>query len=282
MRELDDYLSKVKNLPPAPRILPELLLLLQEEDVDASRVVSLIGYDPGLTANVLQLCNSAYFGLATPAEDLQEAVTQLGFNQVFQLVAAVIGARNLAPPQKGYGIDRGELWRHSVTSAVAAQLVAQEQGGPDTIVYTAALLHDIGKIILSDALEYVYGRLMTEIQENQQPLVDAEKQLLGVHHAEIGGRLLARWHLPENIVSAVTFHHDPNGAGPQAPLASYVYLGNMLAHFMGVGYGHQAFAMRGRREALENLGLTADDLPRFMIATFEKMAFIEALFRVSS
>ncbi len=282
MQELDDYLNKVRNLPPAPRVLPELLTLLREENVDSGRVVSLIGYDPGLTANVLQLCNSAYFGLATPADDLQEAVTRLGFNQVFQLVAAVIGARTMAPAQKGYGIDKGELWRHSVAAAVAAQLIAQDRGEPDTLVYTATLLHDIGKVILSEALEYVYARLIEEIEQNQQPLLDAEKSLLGVQHAEIGGRLLARWHLPAGLVAAVTHHHDPMEAGPHTRLAAHVYLGNMMAHFMGMGYGHQPFAMRGRSEALDILQLTSDDLPRFMIATFEKMAFIDALFHVST
>ena len=96
MQELDDYIDKVKSLPPAPRILPELLTLLRQDDVDSDRVVKLIAFDPAITAAVLRLCNSAYFAGASPASDLQEAVTRLGFKQVYQLVAAVTGSKSRA------------------------------------------------------------------------------------------------------------------------------------------------------------------------------------------
>ena len=151
MQELDDYINKVKNLPPAPRILPELLGLLRKENVDSSRVVQLISFDPAITASVLRLCNSALFAGASPATDLSEAVQRLGFRQIYTLVAAVSGARALTPAQKGYGISAGELWKHSVTTAVASQLIARSQDEPDEgLVFTAALLHDVGKIILAE------------------------------------------------------------------------------------------------------------------------------------
>lgn len=282
MRELDDYLNRVKNLPPAPRVLPELLALLREENVDTSRVVAVISLDPGLTANVLQLCNSAYFAASTPADDLHEAVTRLGFRQVYQLVAALVGGRAMSPAQKGYGIDKGELWKHSVAAAVAAQSVARHLDDPESTVYTATLLHDIGKIVLSEALEQQYDRLVADTRDRQQSLLETEKAILGVHHAEVGGRLLARWRLPANLVDAVTHHHAPLDAGPHARLAAHVYLGNMIAHSMGMGCGCLPFAMRGRDEILDLLGLSADELPRFMIQTFEQLATIDTLFRVGS
>lgn len=282
MQELDDYINKVKNLPPAPAILPQLLLLLGDPDVDSSRIVELIAYDPSLTANVLQLCNSAFFAQATPATDIQEAVTRLGFRQIYQLVAAVTGARTLAPPQKGYGIEPGELWKHSVTSAVAARIIAQDQGEEESLVFTAALLHDIGKIVLSEALEHVYAKLVQQTEEAQQSMLEAEKKILGVQHAEIGGRLLARWKFPPNLVSAIWHHHHPAAAKPYERLASLVYLGNMIAYFLGHGYGHQAFALRGRAEALDILGLTADSLPQYMIRTVENYESVQSLFKVKT
>ena len=280
MQELDDYINKVKHLPPAPRILPELLTLLRQDDVDSGRVVSLLAYDPSLTANVLKLSNSAFFGAATAATDLNEAITRLGFQQVYQLVAAVSGARALTPAQKSYGLDAGELWKHSVAAAIAAQLIAKKLGDDESLVFTATLLHDIGKIVLTDALEHIYGKLLDESQKEQASLLEMEKKLLGVQHAEIGGRLLARWKFPANLVSAVWFHHQPKAAEPHQRLASYVYLGNMIAYFMGHGYGHQAFALRGRTDALEILELSPDSLPRFMIQTFDKLQLVETLFNV--
>jgi putative nucleotidyltransferase with HDIG domain len=282
MQELDDYINKVKNLPPAPRILPELLTLLRKEDIDSSRVVDLIAYDPGITAAVLRLCNSACFAGAEPADDLPEAVNRIGFRQVYLLVAAVSGAKLLGSAQKGYGIDSGELWKHSVTAAVAAQLVTEEKGGDTGVAFTAALLHDIGKIILAEALEHIYARLVEETECNQASMLETEKRLLGVNHAEIGGRLLSRWKFPTSIVSAVTAHHQPANAESDKELAAYVYVGNMIAYFMGYGYGHHAFALRGRNEAFEILNLKPDELPGYMIKTFDKLQTVDSLIKAAA
>lgn len=282
MQELDDYISKVKSLPPAPRILPELLSLLRKDDVDSDRVVKLIAFDPAITAAVLRLCNSAYFAGASPASDLQEAVTRLGFRQVYQLVAAVSGSKMLGPAQKGYGIDAGELWEHSVVAAVAAQLIAKGCGEDESLAFTAALLHDIGKLVLSEALEHIYRDLVETSEAEQTPLIETEKRLLGVQHAEIGGRLLSQWKFPENIVNAVWFHHEPSGAGPHERLAALVYLGNMVAYFMGYGFGHHAFALRGRSEALDILELKADCLPEYMIKTFEQLQLVQSFVNINS
>jgi putative nucleotidyltransferase with HDIG domain len=277
MQELDDYINRVQHLPPAPKILPQLLATLSRDDVEASLVVDLMMYDPSLTAAALHLCNSAYFAGNTAATSLSEAVARLGFNRIYQLVAAVSGSRALSPPQKGYGINEGELWKHSVTTAVAGQLMANELGDDENLVFTCGLLHDIGKVVLAQALEHIYAKMLEDVEKNQSTLVDSEKRLLGVQHAEIGGRLLARWKFPPNIVAAVWFHHDPAMAAVHRRLASYVYLANMIAYFIGHGYGHHAFALRGRAEALEILGLKGDDLPRFMIQTYENFEVVNAL-----
>lgn len=281
MQELDYYINKVRDLPPAPRVLPELLSLLGDDDVDTEKVVTVIGYDPSLTARVLQLCNSAYFAAGTPVDNLGEAVARLGFRQVFLVVAALIGVQVLGNTQKGYGIDRGELWKHSVAAAVAGELIARDVGEDPSVVYTATLLHDIGKIVLSESMEQLYDKLIEDAERNQHSLLETETALLGVQHAEIGARLLTRWRFPANLVTGVRFHHNPQSAGDHQRLAAFVYLGNLVAHFMGYGYGHLTFALRGRTEALDILGLRPDVMPKYMISTFERLEMIDALLRVS-
>ncbi len=282
MQAIDDYISNLRHLPPAPRVVPELMRLLNQPDVDSSKVVKMISFDPALTANVLRICNSAYFGAATPTSDLQEAVTRLGFQQVYQLVAAATGARLLSAAQIGYGLEQGELWKHSVASAVAAQIIARKLGDDENLVFTATLLHDIGKIVLSHSLNGQYSKIVKETETNQQSLLDAEKKLLGVNHAEVGGQLLNRWKFPPNIVSAVWFHHTPKGAGAHQRLACHVYLGNMIAYFMGHGYGHVGFALRGRAEVLTTLDLKPESIPQFMMETFDQMHMVDALFSLAS
>lgn len=281
MQELDDYINKVKHLPPAPKVLPELLALLNDDEVDTSRVVDVITFDQSLTAAVLQMCNSACFGGGRAVDDIQEAIQRIGFQQVYQIVLAVSGSRVLGPEQKGYGIAEGELWKHSVCTAVAARTMAEELGEDRNVVFTAALMHDIGKLVLAQALESIYSKVIEETESNQYSLLETEKKLLGVQHAEIGGRLLARWKFPANLVSAVWFHHQPRAAAAHERIASFVYLGNMITHFLGHGYGHQAFALRGRAEALDILDLSADDLPKFMIKTLEQFDQVQKLFGVN-
>ncbi|MDB6023700.1 MAG: metal dependent phosphohydrolase, partial [Pedosphaera sp.] len=142
------------------------------------------------------------------------------------------------------------------------------------------LLHDIGKIVLSSSLNGAYAKLIQEVEARQISLVDAEKKLLGTNHAEVGSELLSQWKFPPNVVAAIWFHHAPAAAGTHQRLASYVYMGNVIAHFMGLGYGHAGFALRARTEALTTLGLTPESVPQFMIETFEQLHVIEALFAI--
>lgn len=280
MERLDAFIDRVQDLPAAPRLVPELLMLLNQPDIDSSRVVDLITYDPGLTANVLRVCNSAFLGGLQPAENLPEAITRLGFRQVYQLVAAVSGSRALCPPQPGYGLAPGELWKHSVTSAVAAKFVARDLGGDESLVFTAGLLHDIGKIVLSEALTDEYARILEETEGRQRSRRETEKHLLGVEHAEIGGRLLHRWKLPPSLVAAVWFHHTPAQAGEHTRLAAFVYLGNMIAHCIGHTSGYQSFALRGRTEVFDILRLRPGQWPRYLVRTWENLQLVRALLDV--
>jgi putative nucleotidyltransferase with HDIG domain len=274
---LDAYIDKVTSLPPAPIILPQLLHLLHKPDVDSSRVVELIECDPALTAAVLRLSNSAFFASSTAVSDLLEAVVRMGFGRVYELVVAIVGARSMRPAQKGYGIDEGELWKHSVATALAAKCMARVHGADESLVFTAAILHDIGKIVLAQALEQSYTKLVKEVQVNQASLLESEAAILGVQHAEIGGRLLARWNFPDSLVAAVWNHHNPAAAVGYEQLAAFVYLGNMVAHFMGFGYGHQALVLRGRAEALSLADIKAQELPHYMIETFGMFNEMQAL-----
>jgi putative nucleotidyltransferase with HDIG domain len=280
MQELDDYIDRMENLPPSPRILPPLLQLLNQPDVDSSRVVSLITLDASLTVAVLKLCNGTAMGTAVKIDDLGHAVTRLGFQQVYQLVAAICGRRTISPQQPGYGLDEGELWRHSVVAAVAAQIIARDVDVSESTAFTAGLLHDIGKIVLSQALVGRYAAVLEEVEHQHQSMMDAEKHLLGVQHAEVGARLLARWEFPPNLVLPVCHHHDPAAAAPYARIAACVYLGNLISDFMGHGYGHYAFAVRGRADAMGILNLDASALPHYMIRTQERYAEVEALTRL--
>jgi putative nucleotidyltransferase with HDIG domain len=279
MQKLDEYLDKVKQLPPAPRIVPQLLTLLSQPNTESGKVVDLISHDPSLTTAVLRTCNSAFFAGATQVSTLPDAVTRVGYQTVYNLVVSISSAKTLAT-NAVFGIDVDRLWDHSVTSAVAAQIIARDHGDDESIVFTGALLHDIGKLVFSSAEREKYADLVKKTETEQSSLEHSEKGAFGFDHAEIGARLMVRWKFPMPLVACVWFHHHPADAKGFERLASYIYLGNMIAHFIGHGAGRQPFVLQGRDEALKVLDLAPDRLPQYMTRTFEQWQVVQTLLNI--
>jgi putative nucleotidyltransferase with HDIG domain len=267
MQALDNYIKEIKTLPPAPRVLARLLVLLNEADGHASQIVELIAFDPALTAKVLQRCNNAAFGLSGSVSNLEEAVTLVGFNAIYRLVAMTVGEDLLGARQEGYGIGMGELWEHSATTAIAARVIARKVGGGENLVFTAALLHDIGKLVLGSFLEDCQQSVLRQTGPSGLSFLEAEKTVLGVEHAEIGGRVLEEWDFPENLVGAVRHHHNPAQARPHEQLAAYVHLGDLIAHCLGQAQGFDSFAVRTQSDALEILEITPKEMDTFILET---------------
>lgn len=277
MQELDEFLDRAEQLPPAPQTMFQLLQLLNDPDVDTSKVVELISYDPALTADILQACNTAYFAPGDRVVNVAEAVVRLGFQEVYRIVAGICVGRLASPLQPGWGVDSARLWRHSAAAAVAAQLVAKDAGVDAPLAFTAGLLHDLGKIVLACVLERIYATLVEEAEREQFFLLEAERRRLGVQHAELGGRLLTRWNSPPALVAAVAFHHQPAGALGDERVAACAHVGNLIAHFAGLGGGEAAFSFRGRPEALRILGLGTERLPPYITQAMENLSMIELL-----
>ncbi|MGD0059572.1 MAG: HDOD domain-containing protein [Verrucomicrobiia bacterium] len=280
MRSLDDYIRAAHHLVPAPQVLPQILPLLNQPDVNTSTVVELIAYNQSLTGNVLRVCNSAYFSRGTAIDSLQNAVTRVGFRQIYDIVVSVISSVTLMRPQTGYGVEANELWSHSVATAIATQIVARNCSADQQIAFTAAILHDIGKIVLSLALEDMKDKVTFETEKCGLSPYEIEMKLLNVNHAEIGGRLLEHWNLPEHLVAGVRYHHHPAEAKGNEQLAACVYLGNFIAYLMGYGYGKHSLDLKARDETLQILNLTAENIPQYMQESFEKFRQVKHLYKL--
>ena len=197
------YLDGVASLPPAPMLVTELLTLFRQPDRDIDQVVQLISYEPSLTAQILRTCNSVHFAGEDPPSDIFEAVSRIGFYQVYCLVVSMFGARTKSIDGACEGLVVDAAWQHSVIVAVSAAAVADMAGLPKTVAFTAGLLHDIGKLVLASAERKTYARLIQQALSEKVALSKMERTHLGVDHAEVGGELLRRWNLPADVVAAV-------------------------------------------------------------------------------
>lgn len=226
--KLNEILSKVKSFPTMPGAGTKMLSLLEEPDTTVSEIEEILRYDPGLTANVLKLANSAYFGIPSKIGSLKQAVILLGLKRLVQIVVATCVSAVMDRSVPGYDLPPGDLWRHSIAVSIAAEALVKDKkinGAED--VFTPALLHDVGKLVLG-AFVKEEMEAIESIAAKGVPFVVAENMILGTDHAEIGAQILAQWNLPSSVIDAVRWHHDPDSPEAFDTQMDVVYLSNLL------------------------------------------------------
>jgi putative nucleotidyltransferase with HDIG domain len=284
MDRIDQYIERVRHLPPATQVVSQLLTLLNDPNRDLERIVELINYDPSLAAEVLKRCNSAFFRGAVPAADISEAVTRLGFTEAYCVVVALVGAQTLALVPARSGLDAGRLWQHSVTTAVAAEALTGLAQENETTAFTAGLLHDIGKLVFASVEESAYAKCLAQAGTFGPALLQAEEVAFGATHAAVGGRLLTRWGLPTSVTLTVSnHHHSPRAAASFERMAAIVQLANSLAHYLekGEAAGSLSDLATDNAEALTLLDLTEEDLPGVIDQIQERLHRVQRLLRIT-
>ena len=261
---LDEIVSSTDFLPPAFELIPKLLALVDDPDSDSEALADLIRVDPGLTADVLRIANSASFGGARKTGGLAEATTRLGLREVCRIVMEIVTSPALKA-RDVFGFQRVDLWRHSLATAVASQTLARHLSDEDPeYVFTAGLLHDIGKALFARAAGADYFQLVQMCGLRNDPVCAAEKDEFGMDHGAIGGKLLKAWRFPDAIVAAISRHHSALQVGDKyTRFAGLIYAGNILAYRIGEGNGYPTYVVHPDAAVCELIGLNVDDFGRY-------------------
>jgi HD-like signal output (HDOD) protein len=261
MIQLDSLIKKVEDLPPLPDIVVKLLHASRDPNVSTREMVELIKHDPALTIKVLRLCNSSYYGLPRKINSIQEALVYIGTDTLVNFVLAGCLSTFYQQAQTGYGLEKGELWRHSVGCAIAAQRIAawhDDEGAAQA--FTAGLIHDIGKILINVYVGEEIDTILKMVEDEQIAFCDAEKKILGFSQTEAGAKLARHWNLPEPLIEAIEFHQAPEKAKIAPRLVSQVHLANILCISFGIGVGADGLAYTFHPKALEETGVEVSDL----------------------
>ncbi|MGH9686019.1 MAG: HDOD domain-containing protein [Candidatus Acidiferrales bacterium] len=223
-------IGSMQELPSLPRTYMELRKALADPETSIDRVVKIVEKDVGISAKILQLVNSAFFGLTRDISDIKMAVSYLGINILQNLVVSVEAFRMFQPKRPIPGFSLEELHAHSQLTARIAAHFPSEKRLPGAVV-VAALLHDVGKLVIAERAPDHFARAVSGAREEGIPLYKVEEELIGISHAEVGAYLLSLWGLPYPVVEAVAHHHHPERV-PQHKLdmITVVYLSNLLAH----------------------------------------------------
>jgi len=256
--KLNEILARVKSFPTMPGAGAKMLALLEEPDTAVSEIEEILRYDPGLTANVLKLANSAYFGVPSKIGSLKQAVILLGLKRLIQLVVASCVSAVMDKSVAGYELPPGDLWRHSVAVSIAAEaLVKRKKRARSGDVFTPALLHDVGKLVLGTFVKEELEAIQS-IAAKGVPFVIAENMILGTDHAEIGARILAHWNLPSDVINAVRWHHDPDSPDAANIQMDVVYLANLLCQTPDASGQAGGHAVELSPAVIDRLGIQID------------------------
>jgi putative nucleotidyltransferase with HDIG domain len=258
--------SRLSQLPSLPAIYRELIEELQSESPELSRIAELIGRDVAMTAKILQVVNSAYFGARRKVTTTAQAVSYLGLENLSALVLAANIFSQLEVKTTTSGFSMEALWEHSNAVGHLARRIMKEEKRPKhefDAALTAGLLHDCGKLVLAANTPKEYGDVLLRARDDGRPLLEVEREMLGASHAEIGAYLLSMWGLPDPIIEAVAFHHEPSMC--QSTALTYltaVHVANALRNAASAGAPKEERTRAIDAHHLETLGL-ASELPRW-------------------
>ncbi len=246
-------LARLGGLPPLPATVSELLASFHNDDVDVGRVAHQISHDQALTARVLRVANSSFYGLQNKVGTISEAVVVLGFRAVRSMVLAV-GINSALRVERCPGFNTPAYLRHCVGVGLAARELARLTGFTPELAFTGGILHDIGQLVLASNFPEQYAEVLDYRKRHDCFLIDAERDVLSMDHAEIGGLLAETWHFPTALHEAVSDHHAPAGA-PASSLADLIHVADAIARSLGLGNYQEEMVMPVERISWQRLDL---------------------------
>lgn len=221
-------LMEINEISTLPQVMARIMEIVTDETSCAADLASEITKDKSLTAKILKIVNSAYYGFYREIVKVSDAVVVLGFNEIKRLSLAMSVLDMFGKNKRTQ--HRLQLWNHSFACAAMSDILEREWGLRNSGAFTAGLLHDIGKAVLDQYFPPMFAAVQVLAHENSLQEYEAERRLFGFDHADIGSWLSEKWNLPQNLIEAIRCHHRPESARDEPELARVVYVANRLAN----------------------------------------------------
>ena len=278
-------LADVERLPTLPASLARLSALQQDERSSAADYEKVIGIDPALTTHVLRLANSGFFGAPRQIVSVRQAVTLLGTRRVVEAAVGAAFSAVLPKALPGYCIDSVSFWRHCVAVAVLTERIGEDlrlERRADS--FTCGLLHDIGKLVTSAYLAPQSTAIFDCTRERHHSLIDAEREILGTDHTQIGATVAEKWGLPDLVCTVVRWHHSPSAREVQrapdaaADLVDAVHVADCLSHVFGFGTDIGELSRELDAGAVKRIGEPVRNLERIVGEAANQIEDLSAVF----
>lgn len=281
MATIESLIEDIDQLNPVSNVAGKVMALLDNPDCGMSDLADIIRYEPALTANVLKLANSAYFGLPGKIEDAKQAIIYLGMTRVVELVLLVCCSEPFNGAHDGYGLSRGELWKSAVSASILANDLSDIKGSKQSnLCFIGALLRDIGKVVMDKHVLSVKEQILSRVKTQAITFMAAERQIMGYDHTQVGAIIAKKWHFPTALQCILRYYHTPIEAKGCFMEASIVHLADSLCRKMEIGLGvDDPFYLEDDRVG-RSLGLNESEIQGVIDGYSEKMERVNALFEV--
>ena len=271
---LEYIFEQLTKLPTFPKVVQRALELLENPNTTTKDLVEVLKFDPAITTNILKLANSTVFGLQKQVTSLETALALLGQNQIKEILVASGSLPFMSRELYGYAMRPEDLWHHSIATGICAERLCERLGFDDpALLFTASILHDVGKIVLNLFVGAKLDVIMDIASRDGYTFTEAEWMTLGADHAIIGSEIMRLWDFPLDIYRAVRNHHDPD-LYVQDEVSAILALSNILVVTLGVGVGTDGFRHRVSAKLLDILKLEKEDIYEVTADTYK--AFQEA------
>lgn len=235
-------LGSIQNLPTLPRVVYELDRIVRDPNSNSGDVSKLIQDDPSMMSRILKVVNSSFYGFPREIDNIHQAVVLLGMEAVKNL-ALTTAVFTTFRKRGSDGLNRNEFWRHSVSVGIATRILYEmiepklSFREPRESLHLCGLVHDIGKIVFEQFFHNEFTDAINYAAEQNIPLYQGERALIGIDHAEVGAWMARKWNLPAKIEAVAHWHHAPDGAPPEfRPLAHICHIANYICNQEKLGF----------------------------------------------
>ena len=263
--DLHKIIARIDDLPTLPRTVLKITELVNDPKSSAKDLARIITDDQVLTARLLKLVNSSFYGFPQKISTVTNAIVLLGFDAIRSLLLTTSVFDLFAGRNKRLKQDQEKFWDHSLGCAVGAKVIGNYLRH-DKIeeLFVSGLLHDIGKIVEMLYLQQDFARVVASIHKNNILMITAEEDVLGYNHAEIGKLLAGKWNLPVKLEQVIAHHHEPAAAGSFILEASIIHLADIFCRALNMGYGGDNKIPPLDRMAWETLRIKTDAIEVIM------------------
>lgn len=254
-----DFPGLIRRLKPIPQVALKILRMIDDQDCQFSEIADEVKQDQTISAKVLHICNSSFFGRGRRVDSIERALTNLGERNLIKFIVSALLEQFFFSSAGGYSLCKGGLYRHALGTAQVAERLARLTGmsSPEP-AYTGGLLHDIGKVVLDQHVARFSPFFYRQVLAAGRPAIEVEREVLGTDHTQLGAMLAVYWGFPDNLKDVARYHHLPEQAPGQAQLVTIVHLADLIMSRFAAGHELERIDTQNLGARLKVLGLAPD------------------------